>query len=330
MRKRTVAVLSLLCAAAGLYAANASRLSARPPGVPVLLAHRGLAQNFDRTDLTGETCTAERMLPPRHAFLENTIPSMQAAFDLGADVVEIDVHPTTDGQFAVFHDWTVDCRTEGTGETRTHTLEELKTLDAGYGYTADGGQTFPFRGQGVGMIPSLDEVLDTFPDRRFLVNVKSNDADEGAKLADVLAALPAPSRQRLMVYGGSQPVDVLRARFPGMQTLTKSDFKRCIPLYAVTGWSGFVPQACRGRVLLIPVNIARWMWGWPNRFLDRMERAGSPVFVLGPYAGGGFSSGFDDPELLKMLPQGYSGGISTDALDRLVPSLEARDAANAS
>jgi glycerophosphoryl diester phosphodiesterase len=36
---------------------------------------------------------------------------MRAAFDLGADIVELDVHPTVDGSFVVFHDWTVECRT---------------------------------------------------------------------------------------------------------------------------------------------------------------------------------------------------------------------------
>ena len=38
---------------------------------------------------------------------------MRAAFDSGADVVELDVHLTPDGKFAVFHDWTLDCRTDG-------------------------------------------------------------------------------------------------------------------------------------------------------------------------------------------------------------------------
>ncbi len=65
---------------------------------------------------------------------------------MGADMVEIDVAPTADGQMAVFHDWTVDCRTEGKGNVRDKTMAELKQLDPGYGYTADGGKTFPLRG----------------------------------------------------------------------------------------------------------------------------------------------------------------------------------------
>ena len=159
--------------------------------------------------LRRDTCTATRIHPPEHAFLENTLPSMRAAFDAGADIVEFDIHPTTDGHFAVFHDWTVDCRTEGHGITREHTLAQLKALDVGYGYTADGGKTYPFRGRGVGMMPSLDEVLDAFLDRRFLINIKSNDPDEGVALAKRLRRLPAERRARLMVYGGDAPIAVI-------------------------------------------------------------------------------------------------------------------------
>jgi glycerophosphoryl diester phosphodiesterase len=86
------------------------------------------------------------MLPPTHGYLENTNPSMDASFRAGADIVEFDIHPTTDGKLAVFHDWTVDCRTDGKGVTREHSLAELKRLDIGHGHTADGGKTFPFRG----------------------------------------------------------------------------------------------------------------------------------------------------------------------------------------
>ena len=118
MRKRTVALISLLAIAGAVYLNNTSLLSSRPAGEPVILAHRGLAQEYNREGLTGDTCTAERMLPPRHDYLENTLPSMEAAFAAGADVLELDVHPTTDGKFAVFHDWTLDCRTEGSGVTR--------------------------------------------------------------------------------------------------------------------------------------------------------------------------------------------------------------------
>ena len=63
-----------------LYLGNNSLL-VEPIGTrPFLVAHRGMAQGFDREGLTGSTCTAGRMLPSAHPYLENTILSMAAAF----------------------------------------------------------------------------------------------------------------------------------------------------------------------------------------------------------------------------------------------------------
>ena len=283
---------------------------------PVLLAHRGVAQRFDERGVQNDTCTAQRMLPSNHAFLENTLPSMDASFHAGADVVEIDVHPTTDGKFAVFHDWTLDCRTEGHGETRAHTMEELKRLDVGYGYTADGGKTYPFRGHGVGLIPSLDEVLRTFPGRHFLINVKSRDPSEGTRLAAALAAYPANQREVLAVYGGNEPIAEVRRLLPDVRTTSRASLKSCLLRYLALGWSGYVPESCERSVVLVPVNMAFLAWGWPHRFQRRLEAAGSQVVVVGPYSGG-FTSGIDTPGDLDRLPPSYSGGIWTNEIEWL-------------
>lgn len=299
---------------------NTNLFASRPSGKPELLAHRGLAQDFDRTDLLGDTCTAERMLPTGHDYLENTIPSMRAAFELGTDVVEIDVHPTTDGQFAVFHDWTLDCRTEGHGVTREHAMAELKTLDVGYGYTADGGQTHPFRGKGKGMMPTLDEVLAEFPDRDFLINVKSGDPEEGVLLAARLAALSPERRERLMVYGAEPPIAVVRERVPDIRTLSKPSMKSCLLRYVAYGWTGIVPSSCEHKFIVVPLNVAPWLWGWPNKLLNRMEGVGSRVFVQGDYYGG-WSTGIDTAQDLARLPEDYSGGVLTDRIEVIAPAV---------
>jgi glycerophosphoryl diester phosphodiesterase len=313
-RKFRTAIVVLLAWVVFVFVNNTNLLATRAPGEPELLAHRGIAQRFDTTDLRGDTCTAARILAPEHEFLENTIASMRAAFEAGADVVEIDVHPTTDGQFAVFHDWTLDCRTDGKGVTRERAMAELRTLDIGYGYTADGGQTFPFRGKGVGLMPSLDEVLKTFPGRDFLINIKSNDPREGVLLVAYLADLPAAQRSRLMAYGGDEPIAVLHAGLPDLRKLSRASIRRCLLSYVGYGWTGVVPPACRNALVLVPINVAPWLWGWPDRFLDRMEGAGSRVFVQGDYYGG-WSSGLDTPQDLARLPAGYSGGILTDEIE---------------
>ncbi|SCB60832.1 Glycerophosphoryl diester phosphodiesterase family protein [Rhizobium aethiopicum] len=99
-RKLFYCAAAIALAAAGIYLNNSSLLAEHRPGKPVLLAHRGIAQRFDETDLKNDTCTASRMLPPKHDYLENTIASMQAGFAAGADIVEIDVHPTAAGASA--------------------------------------------------------------------------------------------------------------------------------------------------------------------------------------------------------------------------------------
>ena len=305
-----------------IYLNNTNLLAQRPAGKPTLLAHRGIAQRFDTRDLKNDTCTAARMLPPAHGYLENTVASMRASFAAGADIVELDVHPTTDGRFAVFHDWTVDCRTEGHGETRAHSMAQLKTLDIGYGYTADGGKTFPFRGKGVGLMPSLDEVLATFPERRFVINVKSRDPDEGRLLAAALTKLPPARRQQLIVYGGDEPIAEVRRLMPDVKTASRASLKACLLHYTGYGWTGVVPQPCQRAMVLVPVNVAPWLWGWPDRLLNRMEAAGSEVFVLGPYGGEGFTTGIDTQEDLARLPAGYSGGIWTNEIETMARALK--------
>jgi glycerophosphoryl diester phosphodiesterase len=73
----------------------------------------------------------------------------------------------------VLHDPTVDRTTNGTGAATRMTREELQALDAGYRFTPDGGQSFPFRGQGI-IIPTLREVLTAFPSARVNIELKED------------------------------------------------------------------------------------------------------------------------------------------------------------
>lgn len=283
---------------------------------PKLLAHRGLAQTFPMEGIENDTCTAERIYAPEHPYLENTIPSMEAAFQAGADMVEFDIKPTKDGQFAVFHDWTLDCRTDGHGTTKEYTMAELKLLDIGYGYTADGGATFPFRGKGIHMMPSLTEVLKAFPDKSFLIHIKSNDVEEGKQLASYFSDMPEDQLEQYTVYGGDEPIAALKEMLPDMRAMSKASLKKCLISYEASGWTGYIPAACRSTELHIPEKIAPWIWGWPDKFLSRMDRVGTRVIVVGG-DGSDFSSGFDRAEDMKRLPKDFGGWIWTNRVDRI-------------
>lgn len=316
-RLKTKILLFFLALILFMYVNNSSLFAEQKDGKPLLLAHRGLAQTFHMEGLENDTCTAERIYEPEHPYLENTLPSMEAAFEAGADIVEFDIHPTKDGQFAVFHDWTLDCRTNGEGVTRDYTMDELKSLDIGYGYTADNGKTYPFRGKGIGLMPSLEEVLSHFPDRSFLIHIKSNDPTEGKQLARYLSTLSEKRLSQLAVYGGDEPIASLKEELPSVRVMSKSTMKSCLLPYMAAGWAGYVPAACENTQLHIPEKIAPWLWGWSSEFLNRMEEVNTRVILV---AGGGkFSEGFDTTEDIKRLPSNYTGGIWTNRIDKIGP-----------
>lgn len=307
-----------------LYLYNTSFFARPLADEPFLIAHRALGQAFDRTELTATSCTAASMLPSDHVYLENTLPAIQAAFEYGATYVEFDVHRTIDDSFAVFHDWTLDCRTDGTGITREQSMPALRRLDIGYGYTADGGATWPFRGEGKAMMPSMTEVLRAFPSKNFVIDIKSNDPDEGQLLARRIAELDASYDGELILTGGPQPVAAIQAMHPHLRAVTRSQLKDCVIKYFAIGWTGYVPAACRQSMLLLPSNVAPWLWGWPHRFARRMHSVGTDVALIGPYGGSGFSQGFDDVEELKALQEDYAGGIWTDRIDQISTALAAQ------
>ncbi len=89
---------------------------------PLIIAHRG----------------ASAYVP------ENTLRAFQRAIEQGAQMIELDLHTTRDGQVVVIHDATLDHTTNLTGRVDQLTLAEIKRADAGQGER----------------VPTLAEVLD--------------------------------------------------------------------------------------------------------------------------------------------------------------------------
>ncbi|WDT53552.1 LamG-like jellyroll fold domain-containing protein [Streptomyces sp. G7(2002)] len=89
---------------------------------------------------------------------ENTLASLEAAADRGADWVETDVQFTKDDRPVIMHDATVDRTTDGTGRVDELTAEEISRL------TVKGG----------GRVPTLEQVLASLKDRpaRLLLEIK--------------------------------------------------------------------------------------------------------------------------------------------------------------
>jgi len=158
-------------------------------GGPLLIAHRG----------------GSALAP------ENTLAAFRRAVEWWrADLLEIDVQPTRDGDAVVIHDPTVDRTTDGAGHVSTFTVAELKRLDAGYRFTPDGGHTFPYRGRDV-RLSTLREVLQALPDARVNVEIKDTRAQQAvwdtvhglhAVHRVLIAAGDRNNRSRFRTYGG--------------------------------------------------------------------------------------------------------------------------------
>ncbi|WP_298237769.1 glycerophosphodiester phosphodiesterase family protein [uncultured Algibacter sp.] len=86
---------------------------------------------------------------------ENTLASIKKALQLGVDGIEIDVHRCASGELVVFHDFTLDRMTDGTGEISKFTYRELKKLKTKGNYE----------------IPTLAQVL-TLVENKCLLNVE--------------------------------------------------------------------------------------------------------------------------------------------------------------
>lgn len=101
----------------------------------------------------------------------NTLLAFDHAVQLGADVLDADMHITKDGVLVLMHDETVDRTTDGAGAIRNMTFAEIEKLDAGYRFTTDDGKTFPYRGQGA-TVPALEALFEKYRDMHFGIEIK--------------------------------------------------------------------------------------------------------------------------------------------------------------
>ncbi len=314
--RRTLAVLStLLWVLMALWLNNTSLLVDTHGETNKWLAHRGVAQTFDIKAVQWDTDTSKIIYPPEHEYLENTIPSMRKAFELGADCVELDLHLTKDSQLAVFHDYTVEYRTGAPGNVSDYTMAELKQLDVGYGYTADGGKTYPFRSKGIGLMPEFKEVLSTFAGKDLLIHLKDDGVAAAAALwADIITLDPA-QMAHLAFYGDNNAMDYLRGQSDELRVMSMSTLKDALIRYELLGWSGYVPDSMKHTELHIPAAYARFIWGWPAKFMQRMDAVETRVVLVN--GDGGWSEGFDDAEARKQIPENYTGYVWTNRIDRI-------------
>ncbi len=154
--------------------------------LPIVIAHRGA-----------------RSIAP-----ENTLLAAQKAFELGADMWELDVAETYDGQLVVIHDDTLTRTSNAKAvypnqmpwNVRQFTLEELKKLDFGswfietdpFGTIKNGRVSVEDQQKMKGLqIPTLEEALVLTKNNQWRVNVEIKDLSRTPGDADVVEKVVA-------------------------------------------------------------------------------------------------------------------------------------------
>ena len=252
-------------------------------GAPLLVAHRGGA----------------RLAP------ENTMVAFRMAVrDWWADMLELDVRLTRDGEVIVIHDATVDRTTDGSGAVSDLTLDEIRSLDAGYRFVDESGGN-PYRGRGV-RIPTLDEVLEEFPDMR--VNVESKEPAAAAPLAEVVARHEAEHRVLI-----AAEFEKSRRGARGYSGPWGASFLQVLLFWLLHRLPGGSPYTPRADIFQVPERSGRLRVVTP-RFVREAHRLSIPVQVWTVNR---------EEDMRRLLDWGIDG-IQTDRPDLLSAVLTER------
>jgi len=246
---------------------------------------------------------------------ENTIPSFQRALEIYPQcVLEMDVRLSRDGEIIVSHDGSLDRMTNSSKKIKEITLAEIKQLDAGYKKSLDGGKSFPFRGRGY-TCPTLAEVLKSFPETRYVIEIKENNRDLAEKVISLIYEHKASER---VIIGSfhDRVLQIIRKKAPEIITgFGSSEAKRFVFIHKLR--LGAVYRG-DGDALLLPefsdTENPEYRKDGGNGFrvitkklIKDAHRKGIPVYTWT----------INSEENMKRLIQWGIDGIITDFPDRL-------------
>lgn len=283
--------LALVLAALAGWALLAKPAPAHPfyAGLPqvAVIAHQG----------------GERLWP------SETLFSFKGAAQLGVDVLEMDLHITQDDVLVLIHDETVERTTDGSGSVEEMTLDELKALDAGYYWTADGGATFPYRGQGL-TIPTLDEIFEAFPGYRMVIEIKKTERSLAAPFCALIRQYQMQERV-LVASFHDQRMAEFRAECPEIATSAARQETTTFVLLSKLWLGGLFPPQFHS--LQVPEKSSGITVMTPGF----VRAAHARNLKVEPWT-------IDDPQQMKLYIEWGVDGIITDRPDLLLEVLGRR------
>ncbi len=110
---------------------------------------------------------------------ENTVAAMERSLAAGADALDVDLRMTVDGVIVARHDRDVATTTDGSGNVDSLTWAQIQQLDAAARW--DGAPV-----DDAVRVPSLEQVLQRFPDERISLELKQVEPSMAEPLCDLL------------------------------------------------------------------------------------------------------------------------------------------------
>ena len=233
---------------------------------------------------------------------ENTLAAFQQAVHRwGADMLEMDVRLTGDGEVVVIHDETVDRTTDGTGRIADLTLGKLQELDAGFRFHDPEGNN-SYRGVGV-TIPRFEEVLEKLPGIR--MNVEAKDDRSAPGLVEII--LRHGAQDRVLVAAEWERNRRSVRGYPGPWGASRRNLIQFLALIHTPLGRFFTPEC---DALQIP-EVHKGIRILTRRFLQEAHERNLPIHVWT----------VDDPADMRRLVEMGVDGIQTDRPDLLAPIL---------
>ena len=263
----------------------------------------------------------------------NTMYAYERAMRLGSDMLEVDIHTSSDSKLVVLHDATVDRTTNGTGRVYDKTLRQIQALDAGYnlvpGEGTEAGRpaaSYPFRGVRTGKrkpppgfrprdfrIPTLGEVMKAYPRVPINIEIKGaadQDVDSFLRNAEILANfLNKLGRTRGIIVASFN--DAALTRFH--QLAPEIDLAPAVAGVAAYKFFGVAPPEGT-RAFQVPISFSG-ITVVDEAFIDKAHSDGYAVHVWT----------INDPAEMRQLLEWGADGIMTAEPMRLEQVLCATD-----
>ena len=167
---------------------------------------------------------------------------------------------------------------------------------------------------------TLSEAIYYGPARKFMADMGS-DASDAAATRAVFAGRKRDIDKRYSFTGDAAAVADISKTNPQAWAWSAAQARACFDAYVRTGWTSIMPAICAGKTITVPLDQQWKAWGWPKRFMARMDAAKVRVILTGPATPDGTITGLSALEQIPQVPRDFTGYLWVEDIGLIGPAL---------